>query len=282
MKHITLLTATILTLLLLASVTLTARAAGQQQGSGFVTPTPGPDGRIIYIVQEGDNCNLIAQRTGITFKQLLALNANLDANCLIIPGQTLVIGTGGPGGGSTPTSNGPAATATPGPPTPTSIPGSIDVCVLLYDDQNGDALHQDAEPAIENGAVSISGTSGQYSQTATTQAGTDPICFTKVPVGTYTISVAAPAGYNATTLLNYNLEVKQGDVKTGEIKAGDRVYVDFGAQKSSQASTAGNGSANGGDDNMLLGIVGGVLLLVGGGLGIYAWRMYGRKPTMLG
>jgi len=281
MKPIPFLIATSLTFFLLVSVALTAQASGLQQQQ-LVTPTPGPDGRIIWIVAEGQNCTQIATVAGITLAQLRGLNG-LDQNCALTVGQALVIGTGGPASGSTPTGNGPATTSTPAPPTLTPIPGSIDVCVLLYDDQNGDALHQDAEPAIENGAVSISGTSGQYSQTATTLAGTDPICFTKVPVGTYTISVAAPAGYNATTLLNYNLEVKQGDVKTGEIKAGDRVYVDFGAQKSSQASTAGNGSGNGGDDNnMLLGIVGGVLLLVGGGLGIYAWRMYGRKPTMLG
>jgi hypothetical protein len=166
--------------------------------------------------------------------------------------------------------------------TPTLIPGSINVCVLLYDDQNGDALHQDSESAIENGAVSISGTSGQYSQTATTIAGIDPVCFEKVPVGTYTLSVAAPTGYNPTTLLNYTLEVKQGDVKTGEIQAGDRVYVAFGAQKSSQAPApaAGNSPASGGEDNLRLGIVGGVLLLAGIGLAVYAWRSYGRRPTL--
>ena len=275
MKHITLLTATVLTLLLLVSVTLTAQASRPQQQQ-LVTPTPGPDGRIIWIVAEGQNCTQIATVAGITLNQLRSLNG-LDQNCSLTVGQTLVIGTGGPGG-STPTS-GPAATASPAPPTPTPVPGSIDVCVLLYDDQNGDALHQDAEPAIENGAVSISGTSGQYSQTATTLAGTDPVCFTKVPVGTYTISVAAPAGYNATTLLNYSLEVKEGDVKTGVIKAGDRVYVAFGAQKSSQAPAAGNGSANGGEDNLLLGIAGGVLLLAAG-VAFYAWRVSGRKPAM--
>jgi hypothetical protein len=87
--------------------------------------------------------------------------------------------------------------------------------VLLYDDQNGDALHQETEPVIENGAVSISGSSGQYSQTSPTLPGIDPVCFEKVPVGTYNISVAAPSGYNPTTLLNYTLEVKQGDVRTG-------------------------------------------------------------------
>ena len=278
MKPISFLIATSLTFFLSVSVALTAQASGPQQQQ-LVTPTPGPDGRIVWIVTEGQNCTQIATVAGITLAQLRGLNG-LDQNCSLTVGQSLVIGTGGPGG-STPISNGPAATATPAPPTPSPVPGSIDVCVLLYDDQNGDALHQDAEPAIENGAVSIGGTSGQYSQTAATLAGTDPICFTKVPVGTYTISVAAPAGYNATTLLNYTLEVKQGDVKTGEIRAGDRVYVDFGAQKSSQApAAAGNSPAGSGEDNLLLGIAGGALLLAAG-VAFYAWRVSGRKPTML-
>lgn len=275
MKPISILTTTSLTFFFVVSVVLTAQASGQQQ---LVTPTPGADGRIVWIVQEGQNCTQIATAAGITLNQLRALNG-LDQNCSLTAGQQLVIGTGGPAGASTPTT-GPAATATPALATPTPIPGSINVCVLLYDDQNGDALHQDTEPAIENGAVSISGTSGQYSQTAATIAGTDPVCFEKVPVGTYTLSVAAPTGYNPTTLLNYTLEVKQGDVKTGEIQAGDRVYVDFGAQKSSQAPASGSGAATGGEDNVLLGIVGGVLLLAGAGLAIYAWRMYGRRPTL--
>src|SRR5688572_24087469 len=197
MKRISLLTASILSFLLMVSVVLTAQASGQTQSTQFSTPTPGPDGRIIYTVQEGDSCIRISLFTGVPIDQLRALN-RLDENCTLTVGQPLLIGVGGPGGGGTPTA-GAAPTATAAAPTPTSIPGSIDICVLLYDDQNGDSLHQETEPAIEGGAVSITGTSGQYSQTATTIAGIDPVCFTKVPLGTYNISVAAPAGYNPTT-----------------------------------------------------------------------------------
>jgi hypothetical protein len=277
MKRISLLTASVLSCLLLASVVLTARASDQRQVTQFSTPTPGPDGRIIYMVQEGDSCIRISLLTGVPIDQLRALN-RLDENCTLTVGQPLVIGVGGPGGG-TPTA-GAAPTATSAPATPTPIPGSIDICVLLYDDQNGDSLHQETEPAIEGGAVSISGTSGQYSETATTIAGIDPVCFTKVPLGTYNISVAAPSGYNPTTALNYDgLEIKDGDVKVGEIQVGDRVYVDFGAQKSSQPQA--NDPAAGSSDNSLLGIIGAVLLLGGLGLAGYAWRVYGRRPKYM-
>lgn len=274
MKPLSVLIATSLTLFLVMSAAFTAQAAGQP--ADLVTPTPGPDGRILWIVQEGQTCTQIANLAGITLSQLRGLN-NLADDCPLTIGQTLVIGTGGPGGVE-PTS-GPAPSATPAPATPTPVPGSVDVCVLLYNDQNGDALHQDAEPGIAGGAISISGSSGQYSKTAATTAGTDPLCFEKVPIGIYTISVAAPSGYNPTTLLNYTLEVKQGDVKTGEFQAGDRIYVDFGAQESGQSSADPGSGQTGGEDNLAAGIIGAVLLLAGGGLAIYAWR-YARKPTM--
>lgn len=273
MKKLSVLTAISLTFLLLTSIMLTARASGLK----LVTPTPGPDGRILWIVDEGQNCSQIATLANITLAQLRALNG-LDEACSLIPGQKLVIGNGGPSG-SSPTPA-PQSTATPAAATSTPVPGSIDVCVLLYDDQNGDALHQDLEPGIAGGAISISGSSGQYSKTSPTTVALDPpICFDKVPVGTYTISVAAPAGYNPTTLLNYTLEIKQQDVKVGTIQPGDKVYVNFGAQKSSQAPSENKGS-NPSDDNSIIGIIGGVLLLAAIGLGIYAWRA-GRKPKYI-
>lgn len=275
MKKPSVLTALSLTFFLLASVVLTARAAGQYQT--VVTPTPGPDGRILWIVDEGQNCTQIATLAGITLAQLRSLNPGLDESCSLTAGQKLVIGNGGPGG-STPTTAA-IATATPPAATPTLIPGTIDVCVLLYNDQNGDALHQETEPGINGGAISISGSSGQYSQTAKTTDSTDPNCFEKVPVGVYTISVAAPTGYNPTTLLTYTLEVKQGDVKVNEAEVGSQVYVDFGAQESSQAPI--QETSSGGDDNLLIGVVGGGLLLAGLGLAFYAWRMYGRKPKYM-
>lgn len=263
---------------MLASFALTAGASGEAQLTQFSTPTPGPDGRIIYKVQDGDNCTRISLLTGVPMDQLRALN-RLDADCTLTIGQDLYLGTGGPSGG-TPTP-GPAPTAPPAPPTPTAIPGAADVCVTLFEDVNGDALRQETEIIIPDGAVSITGSSGQYSQTANTLAGIDPVCFTKVPIGTYNISVAAPQGYNPTTLLNRTLEIKEGDVKVGEIKAGDRVYVDFGAQVASQSPLIDPGATGGEEDSNLLGWLGGGLLLAGIGLAVFAWLTYGRKPKYM-
>jgi hypothetical protein len=263
MKRLMYITGITITLLLLAGAAFRVQASGQMQN--LITPTPGPDGRIMYTVQEGQNCTQIALLAGITINQLRSLN-QLDDACTLRVGQQLLIGMGGPSG-SPPTSAAPAASATPQQAvTPTPSEGQASVCVLLYNDLNGDAMRQDTEVSIPNGAVSVTGTSGQYSRTATTIPGTDPVCFDKVLPGTYNISVAAPEGYNPTTQLNFTLN----------IKAPEQIYVDFGAQVAGKAKpqdpTAEPGSNN------LLGIAGGALVLVGIGLGLYAWLVYGRKP----
>ena len=253
-------------LLLHATSAVTAAPAGQVQQ--YATPTPGPDGRIIYIVKAGDNCGGISYLTGVSVDYLRQTN-HLSENCTIFEGQELVIGMGGPAA-STPT-----VQASPQPtsiiPSPTPFFGNARVCVALYNDANGDGLRQanldefDAyvaegtEPTIEGGAVSLSSLGGGYSQTLTTLAGLDPVCFNDVPEGNYTVSAAVPDAYNPTTVLTFLLE----------LKAGDQTFVSFGAQSRTQASENGGGGAK----SPLLGILGAVLLLGGLGLGFFAFRL---------
>ena len=264
MKRLNIFTGISLTLLLLASFAYNARASEDLQN--LVTPTPGPDGRIIYVVQEGQNCTIIATIAGIPVSQLRSLN-QLDENCTIQPGRPLLIGMGGPlAGTATPTAAPQAAPTIEATPTPSE--GDAAICVLLYDDLNGDALHQETEGTIAGGAISITGTSGQYSQTVTTTGSVDPSCFEKVFAGTYNISVAAPEGYNPTTQQNYTLEIKNGE----------QIYVDFGAQPGGEAAPAET-SAQPGSTN-LFGIIGGVLVLAAVGLGLYAWLVFGRQPKL--
>ncbi|MDX9991389.1 MAG: LysM domain-containing protein [Anaerolineales bacterium] len=247
------------------SFVLTAQALPSAQLPQFATPTPGADGRIIYIAQEGDSCLRIQLLTGVPIEQLRALN-RLDENCTISIGQELVIGIGA---GSAPDE--PTAQATPteisGEPSPTPSPGNATVCILLYDDLNGDALRQETEVVIADGAISLTGSSGQFSEARATLAGLDPTCFEDVPQGTYNLSAAAPEGYYPTTQQTYRLEVK----------AADKYYVQFGAQKSDN-TIASPGDAQGGTP--ILGIAGGILLILGIGLGIYSWNIFRRKPPM--
>ena len=51
----------ILTLALLGTTALSVQASGNL--ANYITPTPGPDGRIIFIVQPDQNCTMIANIT---------------------------------------------------------------------------------------------------------------------------------------------------------------------------------------------------------------------------
>ncbi len=77
-------------------------AAPQAQLTVFPTPTPGPDGKIIYIVQPNDTLWRISAITGVKIETIRDLN-NLGVNDTIMPGDKLLIGFAGPVvGGSTP------------------------------------------------------------------------------------------------------------------------------------------------------------------------------------
>ena len=240
---------------------------------GFVTATPGADGRILYTVVSGDNCSTVAFQHGITVPQLRQYNTRLDDDCTLTIGEQLVIGLvqpPGPTAGAAPTLAPPTITATP-------FSGTTEVCVLLFDDMNGDALRQETEFGIDGGAVSLTNLNGSYSETKNTTADVDPdllepirSCFGDVPQGEYNVSMAVPDGYNATMLLSYKLTVK----------AGDRASVDFGAQP--KTVTASEPVEEGGNRSAVLGIFGLLLLLGGIGLGYYAYRANQPKSKLKG
>jgi len=266
-KKFSLIVGFLLSILLLFQLSLVALAeeSTAPPAQQYATPTAQPDGRIIYIVQDVDTCLRIELLTGVSVQYIIQTN-NLDENCTIQPGQQLVIGYGGPAVAS-PTSPF-AVTVTPGLPTPTAFPGTADVCVLLYDDLNGDALRQeDTEFGITDSPVSLTSLSGAYSKTLNTVSQIDPdtlepvrTCFVEVPEGEYTVSAGIPDGYNATTLFSTSIQVT----------AGNTVYVTFGAQlKGQQPKSVGTG----GNRSPLLGILGAAILLAAVGLGVYAWRI---------
>jgi murein DD-endopeptidase MepM/ murein hydrolase activator NlpD len=239
-----------------------AQAAPRYQLTPFPTPTPGPDGRILYTVQAGDTLWRISAVSGISIDELRALN-NLSADAVINEGQVLLFGLAGPAVFTAT----PAPSATPAPlqPSPSPEVGSGRLCILLYEDINGDSLRQDTEMSIPGGAISISDRGGQVSITSETQPGDAPDCFDEIPEGDYNITVAAPEGFNPTTVMNYPLR----------IAAGDETFLDFGAQRNAviQAETGVTPAAPAEEGpSSLLGILGGVLILAGVGLGIYAAR----------
>src|SRR5574342_1301860 len=67
-------------------------AVAAPPAQGFVTSTPGPDGRILYTVVAGDNCSSGAFQHGITVQQLRQYNTRLDDNCTLTLPQQMIVG----------------------------------------------------------------------------------------------------------------------------------------------------------------------------------------------
>ncbi len=261
LRHPLHLTLSLLIIFLLARLGSPTLAAPSLQMTPFPTPTPGPDGRIVYIVQPGDTLLRISLISGVSVEELRGLNNLVGDN--IVVGQPLLLGLGGP---SLPSpSPGPSPTPTPLLPTPSPKPGLGNLCVILYNDRNGDSLRQEEEPSILGGAISVNNRSGSVSLTVQTESGLEPHCFTDLPEDTYTVSVAVPEGYNPTTVTNYTLR----------LLAGDETYIDFGAQPNSETAAESPAPAGGGR-SPLLGLLGGLLLVAGIGLAIYAGLLLRR------
>jgi hypothetical protein len=244
----------------------TPAAASPAGQVAYPSPTPGQDGRIIYIVKAGETCTQISLLYGVSIEYIRTTNL-LDENCTLREGQRLMIGVGvAPGATATAAV---ATTAAQASPTPTpGVGGTAQVCVLIYNDANGDALRQSSEGAIAGAAISLTSTDGKYSQTLTSVINPDAtayqgMCFADVPAGNYSVSAAAPDGYNPT--INSTTSV--------DVIPGNSIYVDFGAQikTTADAPVAGKGPSP------ILGVVGVALLLGGVGLAAYTWRLLRKK-----
>jgi murein DD-endopeptidase MepM/ murein hydrolase activator NlpD len=258
-----------LALLALLAVRLPVQAAPAAQLTVFPTPTPGADGRIVYIVQEGDTLWRIAAITGITLDELRQLN-KLSEDATLQPGQTLLIGLAGPA--LVTVTPGPSPTPVPALPTETPESGTANLYVFLYNDRNGDSLRQANEPVITGGAISLSNKGGTFTRTADTRIAEDPACpvelalepgydcFVELPEGEYNLTVAIPDGYNPTTELS----------RAFKLKGGDETYVSFGAQPNSEKIQETAVIPESPRRSPVLAIVGGLVLLFGLGLGLYA------------
>jgi len=242
-----------------------ARAGSLSQAS-YQTPTPNVDGQIIYTVQDGDSCTRIFLLTGVDIDQLIVLN-DLGSECSIYPGQQLVIATVAP---ATATLEGPQVSPTPGPLTATPFSGSGELCVVLFEDLDGNQMRAETEFYLAGGVISVNNRVGTFSETMETVGG-DPdlveqTCFQEVPEGEYNLSMGIPEGYIATTNLNLTLEVS----------AGDTVVVDFGAQPGSEMVNPPEPEDGSGRSPLLL--IVGVLLLGGAGAFTFFFIRSRAKP----
>lgn len=252
--------------LFLSTSSFPASAAPQYQSTPQATPTAGADGRILYTVQAGDSQWLISAKFNIPIETLRILNS-WTAEQVLAEGEIVVLGIAGTEPTPTvgPTSE-VVATNTP------ETPGTGSICVLLFDDVNGDALREETEFGISAGQASVTERTGLASRTGTTVSEVDadglPVatCFTDLPRGEYTVSVAAPDGYNPTTAQSATIPLAPGD----------QTALNFGAQVSSSSGFNLLSPEEGGR-SPLMGLLGIVLILGGGGLGVYTWQLARRR-----
>lgn len=241
--------------LLVASVLLSAPVSAQVL---YYTPTADASGAIYYIVKEGENCDSIALTNNIPLDTLRTLNGlDFDQCRFLQVGQKLLLGT-------VPTAvitAGPSPTPTSILPTPEPVKGTGNICVYLYNDINGNAMAEEEEitgTGIAGGEVSISHQVGEYSNVGSTLSTGESLCFEDIPEGQYSISIAIPDGYNPTSSQNISVL----------LKAGDTSHINFSAQVSGQSSTQQENGAEGG--SVLIAVIGGLILLAGAGIGLYA------------
>ena len=166
-------------------------------------------------MRSGDTLIVIAFYHKVTVDGIKQLNG-LTSNS-ILPGQKLLIAV---------VTVQPTPTVTPQmTATPSNTPGWFacrlkrrarlpsfritgSLCVIAYNDANGNARN-DSEPSLPNVRVTLSDGNKPLDGYVTT-ATDKPRCFEQIAPGKYTVTVAAPAGFTATTTSESTVQVEAG------------------------------------------------------------------------
>jgi hypothetical protein len=256
-----------LSLMLAAGFLLTAAAApaladsaeGRAiQPTAYQTATPLADGRILYVVQEGDTLWRISAITGVPIDELERLN-NIRRDDPLQVGATLVLRVVVPTYAEPTLAFQPSAT-----PSPLPVTGMGTICVYFFNDVNGDGTQQEGtDEIVAGGQVSVALVDGTEMGNHTLDDPTQAYCFVNVPAGAYNIAAAAPKNYNPTADMNKPLTLEPGDT----------VMISFPVQ-TGQPKNPEDGGTSG---SWWIGLLG-LAFLGGAGVIIY-WMMRPRRMT---
>jgi hypothetical protein len=219
----------------------------------FLTPTADADGNEYYIVQPGDTLFSIANRLNVLIDTLEKLNPGIHRNDILKTGTRLLYGKVTPAAGTPTLAFQPTVT-----PTPMPVTGTGSICVQIFNDVNGDTSRQDTEVLVGGGQISVALQDGTEVGSYTTDGLNEPHCFVDIPSGEYTISAAAPNGFNPTSDTTRRLTLTPGD----------KAYVSFSVQGKA-IPTAEATSGSGSNSSPVIGIAG-FALLVSAALMLYA------------
>jgi len=240
------------------------------------TPTPRPDGSIVHVVQSGETLSSIALRYGISVDDLQQLNAgSIGPNNLIRVGQELVISVPSETPTSTPLPEPPTSTPEPETetqPSPTPAPEGASVCVLAFNDRNGDSVRDsESEGLLPNVNFTLATASGVVAQ-YTSDGVNEPYCFTGLAPGSYRVIQEAPAGYEPTGLPEQNVALAEGtsfDLQFGNTRTTTEEDPEETGQEPTDTTSPSDESTSDPNGNDLLGNiltnvarVAGVLVLI--------------------
>lgn len=214
------------------------------------TPTPNAQGNIEVLVESGDTLWSIAARAGLTLDELLALNPSLNRNSFINWGDRIILGNvGGTDAGGVPEAAEPepaeeavevAEAAEEAPeesaaepeaaeevvevaptaePEATATPATGAICLLAFDDANGDGVYGAGESLRSAVAFTIAKDQAVVSNYITDGAN-EPFCIEGLDPGNYRISRSMTANEVATN----------GSDWGASIVAGTRQQFDFGSR----------------------------------------------------
>jgi len=205
--------------------------------SAFLRDEPRVQAPATYSIFQGQVYPIIGRNGDNTWLQLEVFKATKGTWVLASLGKV----TGSIGDVPVTVGNGPpktavatqtAAPARPAQPTPVSTArGPSEICIMLYDDANGNGALDSNEGLIPGGQLSLldPGTGAVLKTYTTTPADTNGHCFTGLTAGLYTVAAVAPAGYNATM----EASVRQ------QVLAGQHYQLNFGAQPSAGRRSGG-------------------------------------------
>jgi hypothetical protein len=256
----------------------------------IVTATPGPDGSLIHTVGPGQTCIGIATAYNIGLDVLEKQNNLTNATCKFISvGLKLIIkpaGSVAPGGAVTEPATvaaGGAGTAAPaateqtgGAPTEAAVANAQTtgtVCLLGYDDKNGNGIREPTETKLAGMTFTISAPTGPIAN-YTTDGVAEPHCFAQLQPGSYTVNWKGD-GLTPSGDQNWSVTVTAGSTGSHE----------FGAKSSTTATATGGGSTSGpsggGLPTWAIALIGafGVILFMGG-LGVAGYFLLLRRTSV--
>ncbi len=131
------------------------------------------------------------------------------------------------------------------------------ICVLAFDDQNGNGVRDTDEPLLAGVGFTLADSSGAQPRTYKTDGNSEPYCFSSLAPGSYTIQARSPAGVN--------LEVTTPGQWAISLASGAQFDVNYGgrvaAKSNSTSNPAGRPSTLG---RIVLGGLGVVILAAAG------------------